>query len=111
MNMNKIFDLNQLNDTLKNNSFVLAYFSGENCGVCSTLKPKLEELVKSRFKSIELVEIPTELAPELTGHFRMFTIPAVILFVEGKDYIREVRNISLFSLSEKISKIVSLYNE
>jgi hypothetical protein len=34
-----------------------------------------------------------------------------MLFVEGRDYIREARNISLDELSKKMDKIVTLYEE
>ncbi|MDA3928986.1 MAG: thioredoxin family protein [Prolixibacteraceae bacterium] len=109
--MKLVFDSAQLDNVLENNPLVMVYFSGENCGVCNSLKPKIEQLISTEFPSIQLFEIPTEKAPMLVGRFSMFAIPAVILFVEGRDYLREVRNISLPDLQRKIDKIISLYEK
>lgn len=109
--MKKIVDLIKLDKVLSEKSLVLIYFSGEKCNVCHALKPKIEAIVQQSFPSIHMVEIPTEEAPELVGRFRMFSVPAVLLFVEGREYLREVRNVSTSDLIQKIEKIVSLYEE
>lgn len=91
------------------NLFVLVYFSGQNCSVCQALKPKIEKLVADNFSDIVLVEIPTEQLPDLAARLSVFTIPVILFFVEGKEYIREVRFIDTSVLKTKIEKILSLY--
>lgn len=107
--MNLVIDTIQLDTILEENSMVLVYFSGENCNVCHSFKPKVEALISNQFSSIEMVEIPTDKAPELVGRFRMFSVPGILLFVEGREYIREVRNVDTTELTRKIEKIVTLY--
>lgn len=87
----------------------LVYFSGDKCNVCHALKPKIEAIIQQEFKQINMVEIPTERAPELVGRFRMFSVPGIMFFVEGREYLREVRNVSISDLIQKIEKIVSMY--
>ena len=107
--MKQIFNSEQFDKEKTENSLLLVYFSGINCGVCQTLKPKIETLVKENFPTVNLVEIPTNKAMELAAQFRMFSIPAVMLFVEGREYLREVRNINTSNLMNRMEKIVNLY--
>jgi thiol-disulfide isomerase/thioredoxin len=101
----------QFDKILADNPLVLAYFSGENCSVCNALRPKVEMLVEQQFPSVKYIEIKSEKAPYITAKYSVFTIPVIMFFVEGRDYIREVRNISLDELSQKMNKIVTLYEE
>ena len=108
--MKILFDQLQLDKALEKNNWVMIYFSGENCNVCNTFKPKVRELIENKFPEIQLFDVPTEKAPELVSRFRMFNIPGLILFVEGREYIREVRNISIHELEGKIKKLMDIYN-
>jgi thioredoxin 1 len=109
--MNQLTRTEQFEQELKDNPLVLAYFSGNNCSVCKSLKPKIEMLVEQQFPSVKFIEINTEENPHLSSRFSVFTVPVVMFFVEGKDYIREARNISTIDLTNKMDKIVKLYEE
>lgn len=109
--MKQISNEAQFAQVINDNPMVLAYFSGETCNVCKSLKPKIEMLVEQQFPSVRFVEIKTEQAPMLCSGLSVFSVPVVIFFVEGKDYIREARNISTTDLAFKIQKIVNLYEE
>jgi thioredoxin 1 len=91
------------------NTFVLTYFSGLSCSVCHALKPKIEKLVNIYFPDVLLVEISTEQHPELAARLSVFTIPVILFYVDGKEYIREVRFIDLSVLEQKMRKILGLY--
>jgi thioredoxin 1 len=91
------------------NAFVLAYFSGLSCSVCHALKPKIEKLINVYFPDVLLVEISTEQQPELAARLSVFTIPVILFYVDGKEYIREVRFIDLSVLEQKLRKILSMY--
>jgi thioredoxin-like negative regulator of GroEL len=95
---------------LGSNTFVLAYFSGEGCSVCSAMKPRVERLREMSFPQVNLVEIRIEKLPELAAQHTIFTIPAVLFFVDGREFIREVRIIDLHSLEQKILKILDIYS-
>lgn len=100
----------QFDQLVEDHPMVLAYFSGPNCSVCASLKPKIEMLVEQQFPEVKFVEVPTEQAPELAARFTVFSVPVVMFFVEGREYIREARNISVTELSSKMGKIVQLYS-
>jgi thioredoxin 1 len=94
---------------IADNSFVLVYFSGPNCSVCQAVKPKIEKLVVENLPELVLIEIKTEIQPELAARFSVFTVPVILFFVEGKEYIREVRFIDISILKQKIDAILGLY--
>ncbi|HKM94348.1 MAG TPA: thioredoxin family protein [Prolixibacteraceae bacterium] len=109
--MNQISSIEQFEQIIKDTPLVLAYFSGENCSVCNSLKPKIEMLIEQSFPSVKYIEIKTAQNPLLSARFNIFTVPVLLLLVEGKEYIRESRNISIVELSGKIDKIVQLYEQ
>ncbi|MFA9388731.1 MAG: thioredoxin family protein [Prolixibacteraceae bacterium] len=101
----------QFDELLEKQPMVLSYFSGENCNVCASLKPKIEMLVREQFPQVQFVEIATEQSPELSARYRVFSVPVVLFFVEGREYIREARGISVIELEQKMNKIVKLYED
>lgn len=109
--MKQLTKTEQFEKVLKDNPLVLTYFSGAGCSVCKSLKPKIEMLVEQQFPSVKFFEIKTEENPALSASLSIFAVPVVILFVDGKDYIREARNISTTDLANKMDKIVKLYEE
>lgn len=91
------------------NDFVFLYFSGENCAVCKALKPKIEELFVLHFPQIQLIEIPTDNALEITSQFGVFSLPTMLLFVEQKEFFRKGRNVSLALLRDEVKRVYTLF--
>jgi len=108
--MSVVLNRADFDEVLMNQALVLAYFSGDNCNVCQSLKPKVKALIEQEFPQVQFVEVKTEQAMELASEYRVFSVPVVMFFADGREYIRQARNISIQELSEKIDKIVSLYN-
>jgi thioredoxin 1 len=89
----------------------LFYFSGKECGVCKVLKPKIEELFEDRFDKVDLWDIDIERSPELSAQLSIFTIPTVILFIDGKEFVRQSRSISISQLAENFSRPYQMFFE
>lgn len=87
---------------------VLAYFSANNCSVCKVLKPKIEALVSSKFPKIKIVSIQYERLPELAAECNVFVAPTLLVFFDGREYIRKSRNIALSELEQDISRLYFL---
>jgi len=109
--MNIVSGNNQFNKVLEEHPLVLVYFSGATCNVCVSLKPKIEQMLLQQFSEVKFVEIPTEISPELTSRFSVYSVPVVLFFVEGKEYIREARSISITELTNKMEHLLRLYND
>ncbi len=89
---------------IENEQAVLAYFYNNNCAPCISLRPKVEELVAGSFPRLKLVFINSEKHPEITGFYGIFSNPTLIVFLDGKEYRRESKYISILQLEETISR-------
>ena len=93
---------------LKEEQAMLAYFSSEACNVCKVLKPKVEELIRTKFPKIELTYIKSDELPEVAAQNQVFTAPTILVFFGGREYIRKSRNIGLSELEQEISRLYSM---
>ncbi|NLJ09235.1 MAG: thioredoxin family protein [Treponema sp.] len=87
---------------------ILLYCSTPSCGVCKSLKPKVEKLVDDNFPRLALAYVDIEALPEARGQLSVFNIPAVLVYFQGKEYIREARNFGIMELGAKIERYYSL---
>ena len=98
----------ELNELLEKNDMVLIYFGSKACNVCTVIKPKLEEILE-KYPKIRVVQIDVDDSLLISSAYNIFTIPAIILYVDGKETIREARFINLKDLEGKISRYYKLY--
>jgi thioredoxin 1 len=83
---------------------VLAYFSTTECNVCKVLKPKVEELIKADFPEVSLVYVETNQAPELAAQNRIFAVPTLVVYFDGREFIRKSRNFGLDELRQELQR-------
>ena len=102
--MKAIYDLKELQALIEHEKGVLLYFSSDSCSVCKVLKPKVAELMEESFPQMELRYVNTELSPVLSGQHRVFTIPTILIFFDGKEQSRFSRNISIAQLEDALSR-------
>ena len=99
--------LEDIQKAISENTFALFYFSTETCNVCKTLKPKMIEMLEE-FPEVKSFYIDLEELTEASGLFTVFSIPTILVFIEGKETLRESRNISLKEFQEKIARYYNL---
>ena len=83
---------------------VVLYFTTTTCNVCKSIFPRLEELMQAYPQ--KLFKIDAEAFPELAGQNRVFTVPTILIFAEGKEVLRESRFIDF----AKIQRLLELIN-
>jgi len=96
--------LEELKEIIKSELGVLLYFSGENCNVCHALRPKFRELFDREFPKIKQIYIDAHQNPQISANFQVFSVPTILVFLDGKEFIREGRNVSLYQLKEKLQR-------
>lgn len=107
MNLN-ITTLEEFKKIVSEHRLVLALFGNQGCAACSALKPKVSELVTSKFPQLVGLYINTSTAPEIYGQYTIFTVPTVVVFVDGSETIRFSRS---FSIKELESRLVRIYDQ
>ena len=83
---------------------MLVYFSHNQCNVCKVLKPKIETLLAEKFPLVGMFYVNTESVPVLAGQERVFTVPSLLVFFDGREYIRKSRNIGLQELENELER-------
>lgn len=95
-------------DRLKGGAAALAYFSAETCSACHALKPKVEEMIVEQFPKMKLAHIQSDKLPEIAAKNRVFTAPTVLIFFEGREYIRKSRSFGIVELKQEIDRFYKL---
>ena len=109
--MEGIYNIIDLQELIENEKGVFLYFSSESCSVCKVLKPKVADLLSGQFPLMVARYVDTEKSPVIAGQFRVFTIPTILIFFDGKEQVRYSRNISMHQLEEAISRPYSMVFE
>ncbi len=89
-------------------SGLLAYFSTDVCNVCKVLKPKVEELIQTEFPKIKLTYIKSDKLPELAAQNSVFAAPTIVVYFDGREYIRKSRAIGIGELKQEIERIYNM---
>ncbi|MFY9143788.1 thioredoxin family protein [Sulfuricurvum sp.] len=100
--------LDTINQTLQTNDAVMLYFSAPTCNVCHVLKPKLIEALSEEFPIFVIESIDISETPEISSHFSVFTIPTVLIFFQGREFLRKSRHMSVGEVVEDIRRPYTL---
>lgn len=105
--MKNIKTKKELNCIIEQEQFCLIYLSRPSCGVCIDVKPKVENICK-KYPMLKTFYIDLDINEEISGQLSIFTIPAILVFVDGKEFFREARFFSIDDIDKKISRIIEL---
>lgn len=100
--------LDTINTTIKNELAVMLYFSAPTCNVCHALKPKLFEAIESNFPESEIISIDISIDAEIAAHFSVFAIPTLLVFLDGKEFLRKSRHMSVEEVVKEIARPYSI---
>jgi thioredoxin 1 len=99
-----IENLQEFEQLVADRPAVLAWFSTPDCNVCKVLKPKVMELIMSEFPDISLVYVEINLQPEIAAQNRIFAVPTLVIYFDGKEFIRKSRNFGLDELRQELQR-------
>ncbi len=108
--MEFLYSNEELRNVIDNSNMLIAYFGTNKCGVCGALEPKINELL-IKYPKIKSVHVDVEKSKEIAAAYNIFTIPGILLFIDGKEAIREARFISVQDLENKITRYYNMYYE
>ncbi len=102
--MKEVDSLEAIQEAVSTQLGLLLYFSTPSCNVCKALKPKISDAFKSRYPKIEQYSVDAAASPEIAAHFQVFSVPTILVFLEGKEFARASRNLSVSRFVEQIAR-------
>lgn len=97
-------DIEAIENTIKEKMAVMLYFSAPTCNVCHALKPKLLEAIDENFKEFEIISVDTSVSQDIAAHFSVFAIPTVLVFLDGREFLRKSRHMSIGEVINEIKR-------
>ena len=94
------------NEVLKSSIPVLADFWAEWCGPCRMLGPVVEEIADETVGSLKVVKINVDEAQGLAAKYNVMSIPALMLFKDGKIVAQTVGALPKGSIMAKIKPFI-----
>jgi len=95
--------LEEMDEFINNNIIAMVYFASDGCSVCGVLLPKIEEML-TKFPKLKIRKVQVDKFTEAAGQYSIFTLPAILGYIEGKEIIREARFISVEMLEKAIDR-------
>lgn len=106
--MEQIHELENLQTLIKEEDALLLYFSNDMCSVCRVLKPKVSDLIRDEFPKVAMRYVDIDKSPMLAGQHRVFTIPTILVFIQGREQARLSRNIALHQVEDVLARPYSI---
>lgn len=107
--MDNATTLDEARAFVTSNAIAILYLSRPDCGVCTVLKPKVAALAEA-IGDVAMCYLDLDALPEAAGEYSVFTIPAILVYVDGREWVREARYVSLHDLESKIRRVHELRN-
>ena len=100
--------IENIEKSIKENLAVMVYFSAPTCNVCHALKPKLLEALDANFKEFVVESVDISVEEDIAPHFGVFAIPTVLIFLDGKEFLRKSRHMSVDEVMREIERPYSI---
>lgn len=84
------------------------YFSAPSCGVCQVLEPKIREMMKDTFPKLKAFHIDSSEQPEIAAQLGFYTNPSLLVYLDGKEFLRRSRSIGITQVEEDIKRTYNL---
>jgi thiol-disulfide isomerase/thioredoxin len=108
--MKEVHTLESVKHTIETEEMVLLYISRPNCSVCHALLPQVEEVLKE-YPGIVSVQADAAEIPELAGEYSIFTVPVLLVFIEGKEMMRKARFVPIDDLNQRLSRLMTMFED
>lgn len=100
----KIDSMQQLQDIMTTTPGMVLYFTTPGCNVCQSLKPGIKKMLQEEFPKMVWCEIDCDKHPEISAQMGIFTVPTIVLYIDGKEVARLVRHFGIQNLREKLNR-------
>lgn len=108
--MESVLNLEDIVEDIKESQVLGLYFENQICGVCKALKPRFKNLL-DKFPGIKSRSIDIDAVEGVSGEFGIYTLPGFILFIDGKETIREAGYININDVEGRIQRYMDMLED
>ncbi|MEG0087039.1 MAG: thioredoxin family protein [Niameybacter sp.] len=105
--MQQVQTRDEIQEQIEQNELLILYFTGTACGACEVIKHKVE-MILVKYPEVKGIEVNGEKEPQVAIGYGVYALPLMMLFVQGKESLREGRNLNLSEFEEKVARYVSM---
>ncbi|MGB1103823.1 MAG: thioredoxin family protein [Crocinitomicaceae bacterium] len=84
------------------------YFRGDQCSVCSVLYPKVKTHIETQYPELDFQTMEGEELEKMAAQYGVYTAPVLLVFFDGKEHSRFVRNFSGRDIDDKIGRVYGI---
>ena len=96
---------------MKSNGALFILFGGNQCNVCHTLRPQLENMIISHYPDIASAYIDCETSPDICAQHSVFSLPVVQFYIEGKKVTEFARSFSIEQVRQSMYRSYAIWHE
>ena len=87
---------------------LVPWFFNSECGICLNLKPRLERFFTDSFPRMSLAEVACAALPQTAAAHSVFSVPTLIVYLEGRASLRATSHIPLVTLAQRLQRSYDL---
>ncbi len=99
---------NDIEQLIANNRGIILYFATNSCSVGEALEPKVRALLLDKFPKLIFNFVDMNMAPKFSAKHQVFVEPTILLFIDGKEFLRKSRHFGLKDLELSIERLYPL---
>ena len=96
-----------MEELINNNPISIVYFRGSECGACDAIKEKILDIILD-YNEIKFLEINAIENIELAAQHDIFSLPILLLFINGKEALRVGRYFDILDFKNSINRYYNL---
>ena len=96
--------LQDLQQRIRQAPALAVWFSAPGCRVCSDLQPKLATLLEDHFPLFQSARVDCTATAEAAARHQVFSVPTLLIYFEGRESLRKIRNLSLPGLAAELQR-------
>ena len=86
---------------------VVVDFYADWCGPCKVMAPVLDDLARERMGTVLVTKLNTDLNPAATARFGIRGIPTLIIFRDGREFVRQTGAVPRKMLHELVDRALA----
>ncbi len=110
MHMKTVTELTIL-EQISTEGAVTVLFGSPHCSVCGSIRPELTAMLSRSFPEMRSVYVDCDTSPEICAQYRVFSLPAIKVYICGRLVVEEARVFSMVQLMQQIQRPYSMWSD